>query len=103
MTMREALVQAVVEGMSYEMAWDNLPEPQDASGEPLDFENFEMLDIDLERNRIHICCGGDWQDSHNFWCDFRNDHFVADLSTLVLNAPYKQGMDSRAIHRALGI
>lgn len=97
MIMYDALHSAFIaagdlDELPYELRWRNLPH-EDSYVEDLNFENFELLEIDIERHRIKICAGGDWKAPHAFWCYYRNDAFEPDFTTLEVHTNYTKGMD----------
>ena len=61
--------------------------PQTNTGEPVDFENFEVLE--MTDDKIIVCSGGDWQDPTKFEMTLVDEKIKIN----VIDYTFEEGMD----------
>lgn len=91
-----------INDLPYEMEFKSLPQVDDGTGdgttEDVDFENCEILDINLGENKITFVAGGDWQDPTEFTVELKDDcHFHLIEDSVDMDATFKDGLTETQI------
>jgi hypothetical protein len=111
MTMREKLIELIQEfdNFFYELPITNpimVPEPVpcEHAKEPLDFENAELVNIDLLSNKITICHGGDWQEPKMYTLHYNEEiNAFTPIPQTIIHNTFRDGLTLNTIKRILRV
>jgi hypothetical protein len=95
-------------GLPYELTFKSLPiakagEGFDDDSEYVDFENYEILSINMNTNTIDFVAGGDWQLPTEFSVTLKDDGEFHYNNDAIQDANYRDGLSKNEILRILGI
>lgn len=71
--------------------------------EQIDFENHEILEINLDTNTMIISAGGDWQDPIRFSVTLKDDTRFHYNNDAVPETDWKDGMTNEEVKKLLNI
>lgn len=92
----------------HEMNFKSLPQVKEEYGgkeyiENIDFENHEIVEINLDTNTMVIACGGDWQDPLEFSVTLKDDTRFHYNNDAIPVAKWKDGMTNEEVKKLLKI
>ena len=90
--------------LPYEMKFKSLPmvKSDEIDEEVVDFENTEILNIDLDNNTITIVAGGDWQTPTKFSVVFKDDGFFHYEGFAIFDVDYEKGLSTKDVIKMIG-